>query len=1057
MQICPLCGEENPDRFRLCGMCGTQLSATPASVHVRRTVTVVFCDLKGSTELGERLDPELVREALNRYFAAMRAVLERHGATVESYLGDAVMAVFGLPRVHEDDALRALRAAREMQDVLDELNDDLESRWGVRLANRIGINTGEVIAGAVGEQRLVTGDAVNVAARLQSAAGPMTTLIGHSTYRLARGSVRVEPVEPLMLHGKAEPVPAYRLLGVEEAGGGARQLETPLVGRAAELLALEQAFERSGHRVPQVAVIAGDAGSGKSRLIAEFLRRNSESALILRGRCLAYGDGITFWPLGEVVREAAAITAGDAVSEALAKLEQLAEPDVARRLAAAIGLTTEVFGTADIFWAARKLFERLGAERPLIVLFEDVHWAEQTFLELIENLATTARDAEIALVCSARGELFDSHPDWLSGLANSTRLRLEPLSGDECALIIEHLLGRAGLPPAIQTRILETAEGNPLFVEQMVSMLIDDELLLFDGEGGWRAAEGAAEAVVIPPSISALLSARLDRLQREERVVAEAGSVAGVTFFRGAVETLAPVQIREHVPDRLAALTRKLLIRPQESSLEQQAAFRFQHALIRDAAYEGLLKRARAEMHEQLAGWLEGAAGSRALEYEEIIGYHLEQSSRYLRELGPLDAHGVKLSGRAGRLLGDAGRRALSRGDVPAAVDLLQRATAMLESDGPQCLELSVPLSEALIEQGEFSRAETLLTEGIETAGRLEEHGLEAHLRLVRLRLNFLTNPTGWAEAALKQSEEAITVFTSLGDDAGLDAAWWLIATVHGQSGSYRLAREAVEKVITHAKLAGDRRQQTRSCIALAVCELDGPTPVPEAIDRCERLLQEAEGDRRAQALVTGALAKLYAMQEEFGRARELYSGCRQALRDLGDTLQASSASIYSGAVELLAGDAAAAERELKPDFVTLDSLGERMMLSSVATLLGRALYLQGRYDDADVYCRAAESAAAPDDAEAQVGWRQVKGLLAMRAGRHQAAVRSLEEAVRQARLSDSPAAIAGALSDLAVVLAAAGRSADAQQARAEALALFQAKGDLASAAALRTGVRVGP
>ncbi|HEX6488705.1 MAG TPA: adenylate/guanylate cyclase domain-containing protein [Candidatus Dormibacteraeota bacterium] len=1048
MQICPLCGEENPERFRFCGMCGTQLSAAAATVHIRRTVTVVFCDLKGSTEMGERLDPELVREALNRYFAEMRAALERHGATVESYLGDAVLAVFGLPRAHEDDALRAVRAAREMQAVLDTLNDDLEARWGVRLANRVGINTGEVIAGAVGEQRLVTGDAVNVAARLEGAAGPMETLIGDSTYRLVRSAVRVEAVEPLNLKGKAEPVIAYRLIDVDEAESR-RQLDTPLVGRAEELLALESAFARAAQANPQAAVVTGDAGSGKTRLLAEFLRRNSH-ARILRGRCLAYGDGITFWPLGEVVREAAAITDSDSPVEANRKIEELAAVDVARRLAAAIGLSVEPFGTADIFWAARKLFEDLAAKQPLIVVFEDVHWAEPTFLDLIDSVVGTASGAPLLVLCAARSELLESQPDWLADRYNATRLRLEPLSGDECALIIEHLLGRAGLPPAIQTRILERAEGNPLFVEQMVSILIDDGLLVFDGEGGWTAAEGASESIVVPPSISALLSARLDRLVREERAVAEAGAVAGLTFHRGAVEAVCADQVRDRVPDHLAALGRKLLIRRQESSLALEEEFRFQHGLIRDAAYQGLLKRARAEMHERLADWLVVATGARALEYEEIVGYHLEQSHHYLRELGPLDAAGAEIGLRAGRLLGGAGRRALARGDVLAAVDLLQRATAVLVGADHEQLPLSLPLSEALIEKGEFARVEHLISESIESAARLAEHGLEVHLRLVRMRLNFLTDPTGWSEAAQVQCEEAIRVFTSLGDDAGLDAAWWLIATIHGQAGSYSRAQEAIEKVIEHAARAGDRRQQTRSCIALAVCELVGPSPVPAAITRCERLLEEAEGDRRAQALVAGALAQLYAMRGDFDRARELYTRCRQTLQDLGDTLQAATTSLYSGTIELLAGDPIAAERELRRDFVILDGLGERVALSSVASLLSRALYLQGRSGDADEFSRTAEAAAAPDDAEAQVGWRQVRGLLLLEAGQIDEALGLLREAVAQARGSDSPAGIAGALGDLAVALEAGADAAGAKQANLEALALYEAKGDVVSAAAPR-------
>ncbi len=1049
MQICPLCGEEMPDRFRVCGMCGTQLGAAPATVHVRRTVTVVFCDLKGSTELGERLDPELVREVLNRYFAEMRAVLERHGASVESYLGDAVMAVFGLPRLHEDDALRAVRAAREMQSVLDGLNDDLEMRWGVRLANRIGINTGEVIAGAVGEQRLVTGDTVNVAARLEQAAGPMETLIGPGTYRLVRAAVRVEAVEPLALKGKAEAVQAYRLLEVRE-GDGSRRLDTPLVGRAAELLALETALGRAAAAgAPQVCVVVGDAGTGKTRLVGEFLERNAGSALVLRGHCLAYGDGITFWPLGEVVRQAASIAEEDSSDAALAKLTGLAGAEVAPRLAAAIGLTSETFAKTDIFWAARKLFEHLSRSQPLVVLLDDIHWAEQTFLELIEHVATNATGARLVLLCSARHELYESRPEWLAELPNLTRLALQPLSSEDCALIIEHLLGRAGLPPDIQQRILETAGGNPLFVEQMVSMLIDDGLLVFDGEGGWKAAADSTGQVVVPPSITALLSARIDRLDREERAVAEAGSVVGVTFQVGAVETLCPEQIRSRVPDRLDALGRKLLIRRLDSALTREEEYRFQHILVRDAAYEGLLKRARAEMHAKLAGWLESTAGVRALEYEEIVGYHLEQANRYLAELGPLDAAGQAMGLRAGGLLGSAGRRALARGDVPAAADLLRRAIAVLPETGTERLSLVAALGEALIELGEFESADAQLSEAAESAAAAGEHGLEARLRVVHLRLRYLTDPERWAEPALRQCQEAIRVFESLQDDAGLDAAWWLVGTVHGHAGRLTLARDAIEKVIHHAIRAGDRRLRTRSCSGLAICELDGPTPVPEAVERCERLLREAEGDFRAQAHVSGCLSRLYAMEGSFDRARELYRRSRQTLQELGDALAEAGTSLYSGGVELLAGDPAAAERELRPDYDKLVALGERVQLPSVAALLSRALYEQGRFEEADLYCRAAEQAASPDDKESQVGWRQVRGLLQLLGGDTVAAERTLSEAVALAREADAPAFLAAALADLATGLAGAGRPEAAERARAESLALYRAKGDAVSVRAL--------
>ncbi|HEX9235839.1 MAG TPA: adenylate/guanylate cyclase domain-containing protein, partial [Actinomycetota bacterium] len=336
MQVCPNCGEQNPDRFRLCGFCGAELAPAELAEEVRKTVSVVFCDLKGSTSLGEKLDTESLREILNRYFREMKAVLERHGGTVEKFIGDAVMAVFGLPRLHEDDALRAVRAAFEMREALQRVNEELEARWGVRLENRTGVNTGEVVAGDVASgQRLVTGDVINVAARLEQAAPALEILIGEATYRLVKDAVDVERVEPLELKGKSERVPAYRLLAVSQEEGLARRMNAPMVGRATELSVLTWALETAiEDRNCQLVTVFAPAGVGKSRLLQEFRRSARGRATVVRGRCLPYGDGITFWPLAEVTRAAANISDEDPLEEARAKLQAItadAGSDVADR------------------------------------------------------------------------------------------------------------------------------------------------------------------------------------------------------------------------------------------------------------------------------------------------------------------------------------------------------------------------------------------------------------------------------------------------------------------------------------------------------------------------------------------------------------------------------------------------------------------------------------------------------------------------------------------------------------------------------------------------------
>ncbi|MEX2204046.1 MAG: adenylate/guanylate cyclase domain-containing protein, partial [Actinomycetota bacterium] len=496
MKRCPACGEENADRARFCHSCATPLSETEErSGEVRKVVTVIFADVTGSTALGGRLDPEPLRRVMGRYFDEMSAVIERHGGVVEKFIGDAVMAVFGIPRLHEDDALRAVRAASDMRAALETLNVELQRDHGVGIAARIGVNTGEVVAGDPSSgQRLVTGDAVNVAARLEQAASPGEILIGDPTYRLVRDAVEAEPVPPLDLKGKDDPVPAYRLTGLLEAGEGhARHLDSPMVGRAKELEMMERALERAVvDRTSQLFTLLGPAGVGKSRLVKEFLQGPAAEATLLRGRCLSYGEGITFYPLAEVVQEAAGVSQMDDLDTARAKLASLVadaeERDRIVPLVAGLVAWDEPVVTEEAFWGVRKLLEHLARDRPVIVVFDDIHWAEPTFLDLIEHLADWTREAVVLLVCVARPELLEVRPAWGGGKMNATSILLEPLDAGSASELVDNLLGRAEIPSEARTRILDAAEGNPLFVEEMLGMLIDDGLLRLEGNT-WRAVE----------------------------------------------------------------------------------------------------------------------------------------------------------------------------------------------------------------------------------------------------------------------------------------------------------------------------------------------------------------------------------------------------------------------------------------------------------------------------------------------------------------------------------------------------------------------------------------
>jgi class 3 adenylate cyclase len=531
MRACPSCGEENSVRARFCQNCATPLAvAEEPPAEVRKVVTIVFVDVTGSTALGERLDPEALRRVMGRYFDEMESVIRSHGGTVEKFIGDAVMAVFGIPRLHEDDPVRAVRAAAGMRDGLDSLNTELERIYGVGIRIRIGVNTGEVVAGDPSSgQRLVTGDAVNVAARLEQAAPPGEVLVGESTYRLVKDAVEVESIEPLELKGKAERVPAFRLIAVlAHVAGHERHLGSPLVGRVKELKILERMLERARtERTSHLLTLLGSAGVGKSRLVREFLSGPASSATVLLGRCLSYGEGITFFPLAEVVRGAANIAEGDSPSTAREKISALLAdaPNGERiaRLVAGLFGWGEAGPTEDVFWAVRKLFEHVARRRPLVVQFDDIHWAEPTFLDLIEHLADWTQGASVLLLCVARPELLEVRPSWGGGKMNATSIMLEPLATDDASMLVDNLLGPAEIPSAARHRILAAAEGNPLFVEEMLGMLIDDGLLRFE-EGEWRAVGDLAD-LAVPPTIHLLLGARLERLDAEERSVIERGAV----------------------------------------------------------------------------------------------------------------------------------------------------------------------------------------------------------------------------------------------------------------------------------------------------------------------------------------------------------------------------------------------------------------------------------------------------------------------------------------------------------------------------------------------------
>jgi tetratricopeptide (TPR) repeat protein len=769
---------------------------------------------------------------------------------------------------------------------------------------------------------------------------------------------------------------------------------------------------------------------------------------VLRGRCLPYGDGITFWPFAEAVREAAHIAERDTTETARAKLLELAgDEEVTERVASALGLSTEPFPVEELVWGARRLLEALGRERSVLVLFEDVHWAEPTFLELVEQVVEHATDSCLLVVCTARRELVDRMPEWSTG-DGALRLELERLTEEQTAAVAEHLLGMTDLDHNVRARIVDAADGNPLFIEQLLSMMIDGGLITFES-GAWRPT-AAIETMAVPPTIHALLAARLDALGTDERAVIEPAAVIGHLFVRDAVRHLAPERVRDDLDACLTSLTGKQLVQPDHTRTEEDA-FRFHHILIRDTAYGGILKRARATFHAQFVEWADGVNREGATEYEEILGYHLEQAHRYLGELGPLDDQGRALGADGSRRLASAGRRAFARGDAPAAANLLGRAVALLPENDPGRLELLPDHGEALLQVGRFEDAHAALNEGVEKGGAAGLVSVKAHASLVRLLVKLRAGELeGWRDEAAVTIAEAMAVFEETGDHAGMAKGWRLLAWTHGTACNFGLAAEAQENALAEARLARDARQQSRAATAYAVAAVFGPTQVAEAIGRCEEMLEQVSGDRHSEGILLGYLASLLAMQGDFDRARSLMARGSSLLEELGLQVEAALVDVEAWRIEMLADDSIAAERELRRAYDSLSAVGEKFILSTVAGLLGQTQYALGRVDAAEQLGLEAKALATSDDVDTQALWRCVLSKVAARRGDVEKGEALVREALDILAPTDAVLLKFGALLDLAEVQRLARREDDAQEALHEALNLAELKGSAVMSRAAR-------
>jgi class 3 adenylate cyclase/tetratricopeptide (TPR) repeat protein len=1045
---CHRCGHESPDEARFCHNCAAPLGSGPAATETRQTVTILFLDIVESTRLGKKLEPEFLRSVMARFFDTVREPIERHGGTLEKFIGDAVMAVFGIPVVHEDDAFRACRAALETRERLDALNLELARDYDVTVSIRTGVNTGEVVAADQSSmETLVTGDAVVVAARLEQGAGPGEILIGQATHELLAGRISAEPVDPVSTKGTGEPISGYRLLSIHR-GGELRtpRLISPLVGRKAELALIHEALDRStADRRCVLATVLGQPGVGKSRLVHEFISSITGSAVVLRGRCLPYGDGITFWPLAEVVRQSSGIAEDMSPQEARTQIERVLPDDDARdmirdRVAAMIGLSEGSGRLQEGFWAVRRFLEALGARGPLVVVVEDIHWAEPTFLDLIEYLEGRVDAFALLIICLARPELLRERAGWATGATQPVTITLDPLRAEESHLLVENLLGATSISEEVSFAVTNAAEGNPLFIEEMLAMLVDERQVHQD-EGGPETEEVAV--LPIPSSVQGVLAARIGRLSPEQRSILQRASVAGRVFWWGAVASLSPAHEQEVVGSHLQALVRDGLIVPEESTFGGEDAFKFRHILIREASYASIPRTLRSTLHERFADWMVRAVGDRVEGHEEILGYHLEQAcAQRFPSTGSSDR---ALAIRASKLLSSAGRRAFDRDDIKAALTLSRRASRLCPADGPERFAIQQLLADSLRLSARPREADEILAQLEQDAAAAGDRGAEWFAKIVRAQLLGSTTNVP-SEDLTATIDQALEVFNELGHDRGSSVAWNLLAWLRINAGQVGLAIEAIQKSAMHDRAAGDAAQEAWKSIGLVSFAALGDTPVDDALELCRSALDHVKGQPGHESTLRITQGRLESMRGDIGAARESIGRARSILKELGVNHALAAMTDGAADVERYAGNLVGEERELRSGYEAFGEMGAEGYQATWAALLAQNLAEQGRYDEAFELTMESEAMAAPDDLSAQVPWRGVRARVLAHRGEGEGAERLAREGVSIADGTDVLNMRGDAHRSLAKVLLALGRSAEAAEEFDAAKDLYELKGNVVAA-----------
>ncbi len=1020
---CTDCAVELPPGAKFCPECGRPASGArsePARREIRKVVTIVFVDLAGSTSLQEHMDPESVRRVMERFSTMMRSEIEAAEGLVVKLTGDGLMAGFGIREAREDDALRAVRAAVAMQESFRDFAAEVRDSRGADVSLRVGINTGEVVVAE--EDDDVVGDVVNVAARLEHAAGDGNVLVGDETWRLTRDDVTFAAVDPLELRGKGEPVPAYRVVSLEPPTED-EGVAAPFVGRGAELARLQEAFERSvSTRSPSIITVVGSPGLGKTRIASEFVSAVSGQARVLEARCDRTGT-TTYAPIAEALREAAGIAETASGAEVIASIQALVSEDfaekqrVAKVVASLLGVG-EAAAPQETFWAVRRLLEGLAAFQPVVLVVDDVQWAEPMMFDLLDHLVEWAKGAPIMILPLARPEIRDVRPS----LLDAGSVVLEGLNSDHTAALASSLLGAHDLPPGLVGRILTTTEGNPLFVRELLRMLVDDGVLHRDGKR-WVATV-QTEEIHVPATINALLSARIERLQQDERAVVERASVVGKEFYRGAVIDLVPANVGSLIDTHLETLRRKELVEPEGTYWIDERVFRFHHVLIRDAAYRRLLKEARAELHERFADWLQTKVGDLVGEHDEVLGYHLEQAHTYLDELGAKDGHTMDLGRRASAHLASATRRALDRDDLAAAANLSERALLLTDDDAARALIL-LDRCEALLGMGDVGAARDAVSE---LRARASDDRLRAWADCFDGQLAILTDPSRLRETATIV-EDAARRLAELGDDTGAAKGHAVHAEALGHLGQFGACEAALDRALAAARESGDRRRANGVLSSAPLAALWGPNPVPRASGRCldvVRVLRITQGAPAVEATALRCQAVLEAMRGRTDAAHRMLASARSTLEELGLRHALVECDLFTGLIDLLAGDHPGAEASFRSAYEGFRGLNVGTDTAQAAALLARALVEQGHDDEALELTEESERLGG-DDLKTAIAWRTVRARALARRGDLDAATDLARAAVALAEPTDALIDHADARLALAEVLRVAGRDDEAR------------------------------